>query len=284
MITSQPNTQASPYCFCTLALGNNYRNLALQLAQDLAQYAPSVSLVVLTDRPAAFADCPQVLAFAHQQQSLGCYHDKQFVLKQALSLFPACVFVDADMRILAPIPADLTWQPGITAKLVWTNILKHNKNPFELRLLQQMAQKLDLDLAEISFVHECLFVLARDQGKELVFLEQWEKIARYFELRGFCRGEGHTIGLAAAQAGLTIRRDELTAIHFFKDKLAASATSSATDLEQRVELLKRQKALEYPKQSLWQRVWNKLLKLLRYQYRRLKLQFAALKQIDFYYR
>ncbi len=284
MTPSSPSTQVREYCFCTLALGHNYRNLALQLAQDLAEYAPSVTLVVLTDRPAAFGHCPQVLAFAHQQQSLGCYHDKQYVLKKALSLFPACIFVDADMRILAPIPPDLTWQPGITAKIVWINILKHNKNQFELRLLQQMADKLNLNLTEISFVHECLFVIARDQGKEQVFLEQWQKIANYFELRGFCRGEGHTIGLAAADAGLEIRREQLSAIHFFKDKLPAPATSNPTDLQQRAALLKQQKALEYPKQALWRRSIAKLQKQIKYQYRLLRLRLVALKQIDFYYR
>jgi hypothetical protein len=282
MTTSSPSTQVGAYCFCTLALGRNYRNLTLQLAQDLAEYAPSITLVVLTDRPAAFEHCPQVLAFAHQQQSLGCYHDKQYVLKKALSLFPACIFVDADMRILAPIPANLTWQPGITAKIVWTNIFKHNKNQFELRLLQKMADKLDLNLTEISFVHECLFVIARDQGREQVFLEQWQKIANYFELRGFCRGEGPTIGLAAAEAGLEIRRDPLTAIQFFKDKLPASATSSPVDLQQRTALLQQQKALEYPKQPLWQRLIAKLQKLIKYQYRLLGLRLAALSQIDFW--
>gem|GEM_PF-384216 len=197
------------YCFCTLALGQNYRNLALTLAQDLAQCAPFIQIVILTDRPQAFQHCPNVLAFEHQQQTLGCYHDKQFVLKRSLSLFEACIFVDADMRILAAIPAGLVWQPGITAKIVWTNIVKHNKNEFEIGLMRKVSQKLGLKLEDISFVHECLFVVARDQGKELEFLDQWAKISAYLEMWGHCRGEGSTIGLAAAKVGLSIRRDEL---------------------------------------------------------------------------
>ena len=272
------------YCFCTLALGQNYRNLALTLAQDLAQYAPSIQIVILTDRPQAFQHCPNVLAFDHQQQTLGCYHDKQFVLKRSLSLFEACIFVDADMRILAAIPAGLVWQPGITAKIVWANIVKHNKNEFEIGLLRKVAQKLGLKLEDISFVHECLFVVARDQGKELEFLDQWAKISAYLEMWGHCRGEGSTIGLAAAKVGLTIRRDELEPICFFKDKIASSAVAGPMAQQQRAQLLAHQKALEYPDRSLFVRVIGKLRKVIYYQIRLMGLRIAALKNIEFYYR
>ena len=272
------------YCFCTLALGQNYRNLALTLAQDLAQYAPSIQIVILTDRPQAFQHCPNVLAFDHQQQTLGCYHDKQFVLKRSLSLFEACIFVDADMRILAAIPAGLVWQPGITAKIVWANIVKHNKNEFEIGLLRKVAQKLGLKLEDISFVHECLFVVARDQGKELEFLDQWAKISAYLEMWGHCRGEGSTIGLAAAKVGLSIRRDELESICFFKDKLAPSTQMSLSAQNQRAQLLEQQKALEYPDRSIFIRVIGKLRMIIHYQRRLMGLRLRALKNIEFYYR
>ena len=276
-------TSPATYCFCTLALGRNYCNLALTLAQDLAQYAPFVQMVILTDRPKAFQHCPNVLAFEHHQQTLGCYHDKQFVLKRSLSLFEACIFVDADMRILAPISADLVWQPGITAKIVWANIVKHNKNEAEIKLLRKVSQKLGLKLEEISFVHECLFVVARDQGRELEFLDQWAKISTYLELWGLCRGEGSTIGLAAAKVGLTIRRDELEPICFFKDKLASSAVNLVAQ-EQRAQLLAHQKKLEYPDRSLLVRVMGKLRKIVRYQTCLMGLRIATLRNINFYYR
>ena len=272
------------YCFCTLALGQNYRNLALTLAQDLAQYAPFIQIVILTDRSQAFQHCPNVLAFDHQQQTLGCYHDKQFVLKRSLSLFEACIFIDADMRILAAIPAGLVWQPGITAKIVWANIVKHNKNEFEIGLLRKVSQKLGLKLEDISFVHECLFVVARDQGKELEFLDQWAKISAYLEMWGHCRGEGSTIGLAAAKVGLSIRRDELESICFFKDKLAPSTQMSLSAQNQRAQLLEQQKALEYPDRSIFIRVIGKLRTIIHYQKRLMGLRLRALKNIEFYYR
>ena len=76
--------------------------------------------MVLTDKPQAFADHANILAFKHRQQSVGCYHDKRFVIAKGLSLFDSCIFIDADMRILAPIEQAFDWPPGITAHTVWT--------------------------------------------------------------------------------------------------------------------------------------------------------------------
>jgi hypothetical protein len=164
------------FCFCTLALGINYRNLALELAQDLKKYSPNILLVILTDKPQHFSNFPNVLAFKHRQKSVGCYHDKLFVIEKALSQFHSCIFIDADMRILASVPEDLEWQPGITAKIAWHNIVKHNKNKIEINILGKIAQKLNLNLEDITFVHECLFVVTRDEGRELEFLKNWEKL------------------------------------------------------------------------------------------------------------
>ncbi len=120
------------FCFCTLALGENYCNLALELAKDLEEYSPNTYFIILTDKPQHFHKQTNILAFKHQQQSIGCYHDKRFAIAKALSLFNSCIFIDADMRILAAVPNDLRWQPGITAKIVWHNIVKHNKNQVEI--------------------------------------------------------------------------------------------------------------------------------------------------------
>ena len=165
------------FCFCTLALGENYCNLALELAKDLEEYSPNTYLLILTDKPQHFYKQTNALAFKHQQQSIGCYHDKRFAIAKALSLFNSCIFVDADMRILAAIPNDLHWLPGITAKIVWHNIVKHNKNQVEIEILKKIAQKYNLNLEDISFVHECLFAVTRDEGREIDFLETWERIA-----------------------------------------------------------------------------------------------------------
>jgi hypothetical protein len=114
------------FCFGTLAVGSRYCHHAKILASDLQQYAPTITLVVFTDQIAAFAEYPNVMAFEHSLQSIAGYHDKRFVIAKAISLFDACVYLDADVRILGPIPTDLVWAPGITAR-TGCNILKFNK-------------------------------------------------------------------------------------------------------------------------------------------------------------
>ncbi|WP_427161937.1 hypothetical protein ACQFX9_10400 [Aliinostoc sp. HNIBRCY26] len=273
------------FCCCTMALGRNYCALALELAKDIEKHSPGLSLVVLTDVPEYFQEQSNVLAFKHHQVSLGCYHDKRFVLEKALSLFNSCLFIDADMRILAPIPLDKQWQPGITAKIVWEDITKHNQNPFEMGLIGKICQKLNLRIEDISFIHECLFVVTRDSGLELDFLKYWDKIAPYFEIRGFCRGEGHTMGLAAAKVGFPIRRDAMDEIVFFKDKLELQTIKNdQSNLLEKAEYFEKQRTLEYPQISIFHRSLNKLRKTYYNSYRLLKLLAIATTDFNFYYR
>ncbi len=273
------------FCFCTLALGENYCNLALELAKDLEEYSPNTYLVILTDKPQHFHKQTNILAFKHQQQSIGCYHDKRFAIAKALSLFNSCIFVDADMRILAAIPNNLHWLPGITAKIVWHNIVKHNKNQVEIEILKKVAQKYNLNLEDISFVHECLFVVTRDEGREIDFLLTWERIAAYCELNKFYRGEGHTIGLAAAKAGLQIRSDPMEEISFFKDKLELQKIKQGeAEVKKNSIYFEIQQKLEYPQISIFKRVINKIRKMIMHFYRSWRLKILSLTDINFYYR
>lgn len=266
-----------------MALGKNYCALALELAKDLEKHSPEIPLVVLTDSPKYFKSQSNILAFKHHQVSFGCYHDKRFAIALAISLFNSCLFLDADMRILAPISLNIIWQPGITAKIVWKDITKHNKNPFELKLLHQMANKLSLKLKDIDFVHECLFVVTRDSGLELEFLKYWDKIAPYFELRGFYRGEGHTIGLAAAKVGLPIRRDSMSEIVFFKDKLELQAIKRGeSNLSDKAEYFEKQRSLEYPKRSIINKALNKVKTASYNLYRLLNLVTITMMDFRFY--
>jgi hypothetical protein len=250
-------------CFGTLALGQEYSDLAKLLAQDLEHYAPEISLVILTDRPHVFIGHSNVLAFKHHQHSIGCYHDKRFVIAKALSLFDACMFIDADMRILSLVNNSIQYSPGITAYRVWDNILKHNKNNFQISLLKTVASKLSLDLIQVSFVHECLFVVAKDDGKENQFLATWETIAPYFESKGYYRGEGNSIGLAAAHAGLSIKQSYFKGFNFFKDRFEKQKQKRGEVLSQDVlDLMAQQRKCEYPQKSSWQSFLLKVKKIL----------------------
>ncbi|MBD2665551.1 hypothetical protein B6N60_05277 [Richelia sinica FACHB-800] len=221
------NINNNDFCFCTLALGKEYRDLALLLAEDISVYAPGIPFVILTDKPHYFSQFEQVQSFQHSQKSVGCYQDKVYVISKALSLFSSCMFMDADMRILKEFP-QFQWLPGITARSC-SSIKKHfatkmtnnvNTNKKYL-VVEKSAHHLNLNLQDenIRFVHEFLFVVTRDEGKEIHFLKLWEQLGRFFELNGMYDGEGNTMGLAAAKVGLTIRHDTMENLDFFKDKI-----------------------------------------------------------------
>lgn len=287
--TNIATNQAQQFCFCTLAIGAKYRALAKDLAEDLQKFS-SYPLIILTDQPQDFSYYSQVQAFKHQQQSIGCYHDKRYVISKALSLYDACVFVDADMRILREITA-IQWQPGISARSC-TNILRHYQpetgrlDKIELlHLTEKIAQKFNLDLGKVNFVSEFMFAISKDSGKESKFLELWQKIGNYFELNGVYGSEGSVIGLAAAACGFSIEHDEMQQIEFFNDKIdAIRVKKGQVDPAKLQPYFDNNKQKAYPKRSLLQKATNKIGSLLRNYYNLVKLRVVSWKDYDFYYK
>jgi hypothetical protein len=223
-------------CFCTLALRSTYRQLAQQLATDLAQYAPGVTLVVGTDRPEEFADYGNVWAFRLRSQGvLHCFHDKRFVLAQARSHFGSAIQIDADTRLTGRLAPTGPIAPGIAA-VHRENLLEHTQryNPERLPHLRKLAAKLALDLSAVTYVGEALFALTADSAQSQAFIQAWDRIARYLELHGIHAGEGSAIGLAAAYAGLEVNRaDWLEAINADRRHLDQSHDrGAASQIEQ----------------------------------------------------
>jgi hypothetical protein len=226
-------TNPADFGFCTLALRPKYRQLAQQLAADLATYAPGITLVVGTDRPQEFAHCANVWAFKLKSQGvLHCFHDKRFVLAQARSRFKIVVQLDADTQMigqLSSIDAPQLAAPQLAA-IHQENLLEHTHryNPERLPHLRKLADKLELDLAQVTYVGEALFALAAPVAQCDAFVQQWDGIARYLELHGIHAGEGNAIGLAAAKVGLAITQpDWLTAIDADRHHFDASTQRPA---------------------------------------------------------
>jgi hypothetical protein len=197
-------------CFCTLALRSPYRQLAQQLAADLAQYAPGITLVVGTDRPEDFDHYANVWAFRLKSQGLlHCFHDKRFVLAQARSRYAIAIQIDADTQMRGQLPAIGAFTPGIAA-IHRENLLEHTQryNPERLHHLNKLAAKLALDLGEVTYVGEALFALTAATAQYQAFVQAWDRIARYLELHGIHAGEGSAIGLAAAHVGLAITQPD----------------------------------------------------------------------------
>ncbi|MEH2323433.1 MAG: hypothetical protein V7K32_07635 [Nostoc sp.] len=276
------------FCFCTLALGKKYSALASLLAKDIEIYSPNTSFIILTDHPEEFSKHSQVVVFKHEQQGVKCYHDKRFAIAKALSLFNSCIFIDSDMRILAPVPEDMQWllTPGISARACmdmpkkFTKVLAGTANSKflkEFAVVKNATKMLNLETSwkDISFVHEYLFSVTKDSGKEIEFLQQWDMLANYFELNGIYEGEGNAIGLAAYKAGLAVRWSEMEGISFFNNKIELVKISKGqSNTDEISKYFEEHEKILYPKRSFVSKAIDKLGKAIMHFYRKIRFKIV----------
>lgn len=249
------------YCFCSLAVGKRYRLHAQMLAEDLQKHAPGIPFVVLTDKPKDFRDLDNVQAYPHRLQSVKGYHDKRFVLEKALERFDTCIFVDSDIRALGPVDENLAFPPGLVARY-GCGIIKHNstdKSRPAFSQIQSVADALRLNLEDVLWFHEFMFLFSKQQGKEKAFFRHWESIAHYFEQNGIYDGEGNVMGLAAAVSGLDIHFHRSDFFPCFKDNIQKEKIKQGqADPDAMVDEFKLHHAIEYPRRSLVQKVTDKV--------------------------
>lgn len=294
-------SEAQDFCICTAAFGQTYRALAKNLAGDIEKHSPEVPLIIFTDKPKDFQDYKSALVFKHNQVGVLSYHERRFAIAKALSMYRSCLYLDADVRLCAPIPKNLQWQPGITARSC-TSMLKHirlrlldkNQNPRpgivkKYEFVQRMAHKLGLDLEtdNLTWINEFLFVVTRDEGREIEFLDLWGKLAIFSELHGQHKGPAYPIGLAAAKVGFPIRRDEMPGLDFFDDRIEnVRIANGESDPEAKKEYFEAQKRIEQAKRSLLSKAIAKSTKYVAYHYHALRLRLNTMgsPDFDFYYR
>ncbi|MBN3887146.1 MAG: hypothetical protein HWQ44_30565 [Nostoc sp. JL34] len=264
-----------------------YRTLAGFLAKDLELYSPNTAFIILTDHPQEFSKYPQALAFQHQQQGVKCYHDKRFAIAKALSLFNSCIFIDSDMRILAPVPEDIEWllEPGISARACMDMPKKfakalgttNKKFSREIEVIKKAAQffNLEPEWENVTFVHEYLFSVTKSTGKEIDFLETWSILAKYFELNGVYEGEGNAIGLAAYKAGLPVRWSEMTGISFFNNKTELiKIQKGQSNIDEMSTYFEEHERIADPKRSILGKIIFKLRKAIMHIYRAIKYRIV----------
>ena len=79
--------------FCTLAIGEKYRELARFLCRDFAVYGQNIFIV--TDDVSDFGSEKNAICVEHKPAKFS-FHDKKIALKKALEIAPTAIFVDAD--------------------------------------------------------------------------------------------------------------------------------------------------------------------------------------------
>lgn len=248
------------FCFCTLAFNRPYRMMAKELASDLEKYAPEFNIIIGNDYPQDFENCKNVVSYYQKQKGiLHCYNDKRFVISHALSLFDIAIFVDADTRVKKRIPTEITKFTGVQG--VYKNLLEHTQKyrPDRLETIKKVANKLNINLSEVSYFGESLLIFSNQDDKSEKFLENWGKIGKYLELNGIHSGEGITIGLAAFLVGWEpLKTHEWEQLNQILQHIDASLTV---------------------KKNAWQQFQRRLA----YHYRLNKERLLALKDFDFYY-
>lgn len=230
------------YCFCTLAIGSRYHVYARELAGDLVKFAPGCSLVVLADQIEEFSACQNVVAVQHQQTGFfNCWNDKRFAIEKALSRSPLAIFVDADTRIVGPVPSTLGCSIGVTSTY-GRNMLAQGREylrPKDLQSLEKAASLLGLHLDDCFHVNENLLMVTRDGGRETSFLKMWGLVSRYLELHGYLGAEGMCIGLAAAAtqwpvAGGGAREIEQVREHFCASEQSIKVRNLSVKLQDKL--------------------------------------------------
>ncbi|WP_333099588.1 hypothetical protein [Microcoleus sp. Pol12A6] len=255
------------------------------LAEDIQTHMPSTTLCILSDQPEQFKNFPHVLVFKHHLQSVKGYHDKRFVLEKALSLFESCMFLDSDVRLLGPLVEEMNWSPGITAR-AGTDLVKriqNIKNPKEIEVIKAAGQKLNIDIQQVKWLHEFMFVMKRQNGLEGEFFELWQTISYFFEMQEIYHGEGYAMGLAAARIGMTFDFFREDKFPFFKDNIERVRIQNGQAIIQEKQIyFDIHKQIEYPKRSLWEKINNKLSKQVVFYYRLFRLRVFIKKDPNYY--
>jgi hypothetical protein len=200
------------------------------LAADLAKFSPGVTFLVLTDDPLVFRDVPSVQAVYHRKRSVLGYNDKLAVIKKALDQYSTAVFVDADVRILAPVHlSPEVFKPGLRTFLIrtWAWMRETSDTSPEgpewqkndLRMMAILVKEFSLpnDGSDIPYVVEFLFAITKGGRLDVeAYLRKWNQLAEFCERRRLFIHLGLSMGLAARLTGFPVEQHDFRGVKFFE--------------------------------------------------------------------
>ncbi|VEP18229.1 conserved hypothetical protein [Hyella patelloides LEGE 07179] len=275
-------------CFCTSAFGEKYNLMAKLLAQDLQQFAPGCNFIIYTDRPHIFNDNSNVRAVKHSCRGVMPYHERRFAIWDALSVSSSVMYLDADVRICAPVPQNLKFLPGLTARSCGS-LQKHIQRRFNQKsqsnksfkkryIIEKMAHRIsiDLDSPELKFINEFLFAINKDRGRELEFLKIWGDLAIYADTLGMHKHPTYAMTLAAAKSNFPIHHSRMTGLDFFDDRIEKTRISKNQSTSQaKSEYFNQQKNIEKKKKNIFQNYSDLIIRNSSCLYNRARVQLTS---------
>lgn len=149
--------------------------------------------------------------------------------------------------------------------------------------VQSLANKLKLNLENVKFIHEIMFAVTKQKGREKEFFKQYDRIAAYLQLYGFLDSEGTAIGLAAEKAGLNISwhgEGFFDDFPYFKDRILKSNQRKGQKVDEKeIDLLLERNSVCIGRYKLSDNIKKRIQKI----YLHAKLLIKTLRNIKFYY-
>ncbi|MBD1851990.1 hypothetical protein H6F87_18560 [Cyanobacteria bacterium FACHB-502] len=275
-------------CFCTSAFGEKYNLMAKLLAQDLKQFTPDASFVIYTDRPHWFEGNSNVCAVKHSCRGVLPYHERRFAIWHALSIASTVIYLDADVRICAPVPKTLSFLPGLTARSCGS-FQKHiqeqfNKYPnssklhYKKSVIERMARRVgvDIDRPDLKFINEFLFTVNACEERELEFLKIWGELAIYADTLGMHQHPTYAMALAAIKSGFPIHHSEMKGLDFFDDRIEkVRIREGQSTPEAKAQYFHQQSSIEQGNHNLLQRSAKRVAMQSAFLYHRTRVQLFA---------
>lgn len=275
--------QLENICFGTLAYGLQFRIHAKILAQDFLLWHPGTRFFVVTDHPEYFQSLPNVIAVKYKPSGIrSCYHDKRQVLKEALNHYAICIYLDADCRIVEPIPFDDLIHDQVFFTAIYGENLE-TKLSIEIRkgdkagrfngphrrkrILSAAAAGEGVNFNQVTFINETFFVVNSQHGDAQEFLTSWDFCARYTTARLFEFGEGASIGIALEKANEKHFLLNKCPSWLFKDGFSDIKTKTESQLERFCRLVALRRAIEaddWPRENRLNRLVSTLFRAIRF--------------------
>jgi GR25 family glycosyltransferase involved in LPS biosynthesis len=224
------NYKKQNYIFSTLAIGESWNNLALNLALDLKYF--NQKLLVVTNDPKKYENIDNVITHEHNPKIFS-FNDKIICFEKGLEIEDCVIVADCDSRILyenyKETYADflININPGFHPSFSW-GLVSRNEGGFftssdiesrikgygEKALQLCMENKFNYDSAH--HWQESFLVLSKENGKEKNLLEIWKTLSKELDKYEILKnskkigvGEGNLIGIAVASSGITIHDQKI---------------------------------------------------------------------------